>query len=149
VIREDPSALTIVVGGAPPPGFEPVFTGLALRPGETIAGGLVEGRPALLLPSRVEAALAAAFVLLPVLLAAMAAAMSEIRAEKGALTRKLASQVGLAEVALLSATEEGLEPIAVGDLSLAAMARATHLLLLSPDSEGCPAGSVVEAAALR
>ncbi|HEY8567155.1 MAG TPA: hypothetical protein VIL65_16780 [Beijerinckiaceae bacterium] len=150
VIRDDgDAALAIVLSGSAPPGFEPFFTGLALRPGEPIAGGLIEGRPVLVVPPRVETALAAALVLLPALIAAMSGGRAEPRAERGTLARKIASQVGLAEIALLSATEGGLEPTAVGDLSLAAMARATHFLLLGPESEGFPAGSTVDAVPLR
>jgi molybdopterin biosynthesis enzyme len=65
------------------------------------------------------------------------------------LSRKIASQVGIAEVVLLQKVAESWIPLAVGDLSLVSIARADAYLVVTGGSEGFAAGSVVEGYILR
>ena len=121
-----------------------VADGLALRPGETVACGFLEGTPAIAAPARAADALAAALVLLRPVLARLADAAEE-RPRRLPLTRKIASTVGLTEIALLRETAAGNDPLGVADLTLTALARAEAWLALPPDSEGFAAGEIVPA----
>ena len=126
-----------------------VARGLALRPGETMACGLLGGRIILVLPTRLESALAATLSLvLPCLDHLMAANDAPNAGFAGRLTRKIASSIGMAEIALLREVTDGLEPVAVGDLPLFALAQAQAWLAIPPESEGYPAGTWVRAAAI-
>jgi molybdopterin biosynthesis enzyme len=60
-----------------------------------------------------------------------------------ALARKVASTVGYAEVVPVRRRADAVEPLASGYLPLAAMARADGWILISPESEGHPAGTTV------
>lgn len=117
---------------------------LACRPGEATCCALVEGRPAILVSRRLTDALAAALLIVRPCLDRLAEARPR-PSVFGPLTRKLASTVGLTEIALLRASAEGLEPLAGADLTLAALARADAFLAIPPESEGWPAGARVEA----
>lgn len=126
-----------------------IATGLGLRPGEETGCGFVgAGVPALLVPARPEAAFAASCCLLRPCLDRLTEAAAERPAYRVPLTRKIASAVGVAEIALLRATTEALEPLAVADLTLAALSAADAWLLVPADREGYAAGEVVEAFAL-
>ena len=61
------------------------------------------------------------------------------------MTRKIASGLGMSEIALLRLTRDGLLPLACGDLTLSAIAAADHWLAVPPESEGFPPGELVEA----
>jgi molybdopterin molybdotransferase len=65
------------------------------------------------------------------------------------LARKIASSVGMAEFVLLERSEGAWMPLAVGELSLAAIARAEAFLLVPGGSEGFAAGAPVDAYMLR
>jgi molybdopterin biosynthesis enzyme len=65
------------------------------------------------------------------------------------LTRKIASSVGITELALLQKTGQAWMPIAVGALSLDAIARADAWLAIPAASEGFAAGAAVGAYMLR
>ena len=58
---------------------------------------------------------------------------------------KIASHVGLAEIVLLERKQDMWIPLAVGELSLDAIARAEAWLVVSGGSEGFAAGSAVDA----
>jgi molybdopterin biosynthesis enzyme len=64
------------------------------------------------------------------------------------LVRKIASQVGLAEVVPVRRAEGGIEPLGSAPLSLAALARADGWVLVPPESEGFAAGASVALRAL-
>jgi molybdopterin biosynthesis enzyme len=120
-----------------------VIHGLALEPGRTGAAGLIDGRPVIAAPGRPEAALAVWLALgAPLMSALLGVPVYPLAAERP-LTRKLASTVGLAQIAALEATAEGWRPLAVGDMSLAHLARADGFLLVPEDSEGRPEGALV------
>ncbi len=65
------------------------------------------------------------------------------------LARKIASSVGVAEIALLAEEQGAWLPLAVGDLSLQAIVRADAWLLVPGDSEGFAAGERVDAYLMR
>jgi len=65
------------------------------------------------------------------------------------LLRKIASSVGIAEIVLLNRDQDGWLPVAVGELSLQAVAGADAWLAVPGGSEGFAAGAVVDAYMLR
>jgi molybdopterin biosynthesis enzyme len=65
------------------------------------------------------------------------------------LARKIASSVGIAEVALLKKADDTWMPLATGDLSLETIARADAWLAVPGGSEGYAAGTPVSAYMLR
>jgi molybdopterin biosynthesis enzyme len=117
--------------------------GIALSPGETAAFGRVDTRPVLLVPGRLDAALAVWLTLGQRLLARLAAATEESPAQLMGLSRKVASPLGLAEVVPVRLRDGAAEPLASGHWPLAAIAQADGWILVPPDSEGYPAGAEV------
>jgi len=65
------------------------------------------------------------------------------------LARKIASSVGIAEIVLLERKQDRLTTLAVGELSLEAIACAEAWLVVPGGSEGFAAGSPVDAYMLR
>jgi len=120
--------------------------GLALTPGETAAIGFVGTRPVLLLPGRLDAALAVWLVVGRRLLDRLAAAKSSDSdmAETLPLARKVASTVGLAEIVPVRRSAGQAEPIATKYLPLSSLARADGWILVPAESEGHPAGTAVQ-----
>jgi molybdopterin molybdotransferase len=118
--------------------------GVALRPGETSGCGFVGAIPVILGPGRPEAALSATLALVLPCLERLTAA-SPRPSVSGRLTRKIASAVGMAELVLLRTAGRDLEPIAVADVTLAAITQAEAWLTVAADSEGCAAGETVTA----
>jgi molybdopterin molybdotransferase len=118
--------------------------GIGIRPGETAALGTVELRPVLLLPGRLDAALAAWLVLGRRLLARLTGSAGDAPTTHERLARKVASTVGLAEIMPVARGADGVEPLASGYLPLQALARADGWILVPPESEGFAAGSMVE-----
>lgn len=118
---------------------------VALRPGgEMLVAGLAEGHPVIAVADRPEAALAAYLLLIAPLLARLSGSPHAPRAASPRpLARKLASRVGLTELALLRAVDAAWEPVAVGEATLSALGRAEAWLPLPPESEGLPAGAPV------
>ena len=122
--------------------------GIALRPGRTAAVGRIGKAPVVVLPGGPDQALAAWWTLaLPVL--DRLSARAERRTVNLPLARKIASQVGLAEIVLVERKQNMWSVLAVGDLSLDAIARAEAWLVVSGGSEGFAAGSAVDAYLLR
>jgi molybdopterin molybdotransferase len=122
--------------------------GIALQPGRTSAVGRLGKTPVVVLPGAPDQALAAWWTLaLPVL-----DRLSGRRPRKSVhlpLARKIASSVGLAEIVLLERKQDMWAALAVGELSLEAIARAEAWLVVSGGSEGFAAGSPVDAYMLR
>jgi len=120
--------------------------GIALAPGETAAFGFSDSRPVLLLPGRLDAALAAWLVVGRYLLAALAANKNKDSepAETVTLARKVASTVGLAELVPIRRTPDGqAEPLATRYLPLSSLTRGDGWILVPAESEGFGAGSAV------
>ena len=114
-----------------------------LAPGETTALGTVGARPVLLLPGRIDAALAGWLTVGRRMLARLAFRLIEDQPFAAELARKVASPLGLAEVIPVRRRLGRVEPVASGYLSLQALARAEGFILVPADSEGYPEGSRV------
>jgi molybdopterin molybdotransferase len=118
--------------------------GVGLTPGETAAVGALGTRPVLVLPGRLDAALAAWLVLGRHLLMRLAGCSAPDPGTPVRLARKIASTVGLAEVVLLRRAPDGVEPIAAGYFPLHALAAAAGWVLVAPEREGFPPGATVD-----
>jgi molybdopterin molybdotransferase len=121
-----------------------VWHGLGIAPGESGALGVVRGRPVLLLPGRFDAALAALLIVGTALLDRLTGRRKADSGRQAKLTRKVTSTIGLAEIMLLRRVPDGVEPLAAGALTLQALAQADGWGVVAPESEGLPAGSMVE-----
>jgi molybdopterin molybdotransferase len=117
--------------------------GLALAPGETAAFGMAERRPVLLLPGRVDAAVAVWLVIGRRVMARLTGAGEDEAQVRATLTRKIASRLGLAEWVPVRLQGNVAEPIASGYVPLSALAQSDGWLLVPADSEGYPAGTEV------
>jgi molybdopterin biosynthesis enzyme len=120
-----------------------VVHGVALTPGETAAFGFAGTRPVLLLPGRLDAALAVWLTIGRRMLERLAAGASNEPTETLTLSRKVASTVGLAEVIPLRRSGGTAEPLAAKYLSLSALTRSDCWLLVPAESEGYSAGTPV------
>lgn len=117
--------------------------GIAISPGETAGFGAAGGRPVLLLPGRIDAALSVWLLLGRSLLARLSGGRLDEAANEAALSRKVASRLGFTEVVLVRRTHDGVEPLASDYLSLTALAQADGWVLVPPVSEGFAPGSIV------
>ena len=125
-----------------------VAHGIALQPGRTSAVGRIGRIPVIVLPGAPDQALAAwCDLALP--------ALDRLsgRRPRSPLTlplaRKVASRVGIAEIVLLERRDATWLPLAIGEMPLAAIARADGWLAIPGDSEGHAAGTPVDAYILR
>jgi molybdopterin molybdotransferase len=122
--------------------------GIALRPGRTTAIGKIDNVPIIALPGTPDQALAAWWTLaLPVL-----DRLSDRQPRPVTtlpLARKIASGIGVTEIALLEKIDNAWMPLASGDLSLDAIARADGWFAVAADSEGFAAGTPVDAYILQ
>ena len=132
------ASLRVIARG---PGEAGPLAELALRPGEAAFG---VDPPVVAVPARLDGALAVWLVLLRPLLE-RAAGAAPVAPRSGPLRRKIASAVGLTELALLRVDGDGFDPLAVGDLPLSAIAAADAFLAVPPSSEGYAAGETVRA----
>ena len=117
--------------------------GIALTPGETAAFGWRDRLPVLLVPGRLDAAIAVWLVLGRPILAKLTGSTEEGPVVKARLSRKIASALGLAEVIPVRVRDGAAEPIASGYLPLSAIAQADGWVFVRPESEGYPAGAEV------
>jgi molybdopterin molybdotransferase len=118
--------------------------GLALLPGRTAAVGWLGKVPVVALPGSPDHALAAWLALVLPLIDRLAARRPR-RQVVFPLVRKIASNVGIAEIALLAEDHHAWMPLAVGEWPLQAIARADAWLLIPGGSEGFAAGAPVDA----
>jgi molybdopterin molybdotransferase len=122
--------------------------GIALQPGRTAATGRIAKNPVIALPGAPDQALAGWWTLvLPVL--DRLSGREKRRTTPLPLARKIASSVGIAEIVLLKNADDAWMPLATGDLSLEAIARADAWLTVPGGSEGYAAGTPVNAYMLR
>ena len=119
------------------------FHGIGITPGETTAVGFSGPRPVLLLPGRIDAALAGWLTIGRRMLARRAFRLIEEQPFAAELARKIASPLGLAEVVAVRRRLGKVEPVAQGYLSMQALAHAEGWILIPADSEGHAAGSRV------
>ena len=122
--------------------------GIALQPGRTSAVGRLGETPVVVLPGAPDQALAAWWTLVLPVLDRLSGRRSR-RAVNLPLARKIASSVGIAEIVLLERKQDMWITLAVGELSLEAIARAEAWLVVPGSSEGFAAGSPIDAYMLR
>ena len=122
--------------------------GIALRPGRTSAVGRLGKTPVVVLPGAPDQALAAWWTLvLPVF--DRLSGRHQRKTVNLPLARKIASHVGIAEIVLMERKQDMWVTLAVGELSLDAIARAEAWLVVPGGSEGFAAGAPVDAYMLR
>lgn len=122
--------------------------GLALQPGRTAAVGWLGQVPVVALPGSPDHALAAWLALVLPLVDRLSARRPR-RKVSLPLARKIASSVGLTEIALLAEEHRAWMPLAVGEWPLQAIARADAWLLISAGDEGFAAGTPIDADLMR
>ncbi len=118
--------------------------GFGIAPGETAALGVAKGHPVLMLPDRLDAALAAFLIVGRPLLWLLSGSTDADTGVRLPLARKIVSTVGLAEVIPVRRAGDGVEPLASGHWPLQALTRADGWVLVPPESEGFAAGALVE-----
>ncbi|MDP1582881.1 MAG: molybdopterin-binding protein [Bradyrhizobium sp.] len=127
---------------------EVIAHGIALQPGRTAAIGRIDTTPVIALPGAPDHAFAAWWTLaLPVL--DRLSGRRPRKTLKLPLQRKIASGVGIAEIVLLRRKQGAWVTLAVGDLSLDAIARAEAWLVVPGGAEGFAAGAPVDGYMLR
>jgi len=117
--------------------------GIAVSPGETAAFGFAGGRPVLLIPGRLDAALAIWLLIGRPLLARLAGATVEDVPIALPLGRKVTSVIGLIELVPVGCGDGVAEPLGSGYLSLTSLARSDGWIVVPADSEGFAAGTPV------
>ena len=122
--------------------------GIALAPGETAAVGAVGKIPVLLVPGRLDAALAVWLTIGRRIVDRLSGRADGEPAVVATLSRKVASPLGLAEIIPVHRDGDTVEPLATGYLPMAVLARADGWIMVPADSEGHPAGARVKVRAL-
>lgn len=118
--------------------------GVALTPGETAAFGFAGAKPVLLLPGRLDAALAVWLLLGRRIVERLAGSYPKHECVANVpLARKVSSTVGLTEVMPVRVVAGQAEPLAARYLPLSSLARSDGWILVPPDSEGYSAGTSV------
>lgn len=118
--------------------------GIGLSPGETAAFGQVDSRPVLLIPGRIDAALACWLALAHPMIARLGGANAVTFTTSAELSRKITSTIGLADVVPVRRDGDTITPLASGMLPLQALAQADGWILVPAESEGHPAGTIVQ-----
>ena len=117
--------------------------GFGIAPGDSAALGTAKGHPVLMLPGRLDGALAAFVVVGDVLLRRLTgAATSETMPVT--LSRKIVSTIGLCAVVPVRRVDGGVEPLASDHWPMQAIARADGWVYVPPESEGFAAGTPLE-----
>jgi molybdopterin biosynthesis enzyme len=123
---------------------EVAFHGVGLMPGETAAFGMIGPRPVLVVPGRLDAALAVWLTLGRRMLMRLADCDDNELGQIGVLAQKITSTLGLAELVPVARGGDNLTPLASGYLPLQALARADGYVLVPADSEGFAVGTRIE-----
>lgn len=135
--REDKAVETLVCVGTVH------VHGVGLIPAETTAFGTIGPRPVLLLPGRLDAALAAWHVLGRAILTRLTGHAEPPCLRTAKLTRKVSSKPGLAELVPVRCEGSLATPLGSGYLPISALCRANGWILIPPESEGQPEHSEV------
>ena len=117
--------------------------GIAVSPGETAAFGFAGERPVLLMPGRVDAALALWPLIGCHLVAKLAGGSVASVPTVMPLKRKAASTIGMTELIPVRCADGMAEPLASGYLSFTALARSDGWIVVPAGSEGFPEGAEV------
>ncbi len=118
--------------------------GIAIQPGETAALGTSNGRPVLIVPGRFDAALSTLLIIGRRMLARLTCSPEGDPSVAVRLSRKFASQVGIAEFIPMKCTENGAIPLASRNIPFRALSEADGWILIPAESEGYAAGTLVE-----
>ena len=136
--RTDSTVLAIAQRG------DVIAHGLALRPGVTSALARIGTTPMVALPGSAASALAGWWALVLPLLDRLSGRQPR-ETTILPLARKLASTVGIAEIALLERNNNSWMPLALGDLPFQALTKASAWLAVPANSEGFAVGTPVGA----
>jgi molybdopterin molybdotransferase len=117
--------------------------GIAMSPGETAAFGFAGAKPVLLVPGRLDAALAVWLLIGRYLVAKLAGGGIADWPVTLPLKRKVTSTIGLTELVPVSCAGGVAEPLASGYLSLESLARSDGWIVVPAESEGFAAGTPV------
>ena len=117
--------------------------GIAVSPGESAALGWVAQRPVLLVPGRLNAALAIWLLIARHVVARLAGGSVDDAPRMLELKRKVSSTIGLTELIPVRCTDGTAEPLASGYLSFTSLARSDGWIVVPADSEGFAAGAPV------
>jgi molybdopterin biosynthesis enzyme len=117
--------------------------GIAIAPGETAALGFIGARPVLLLPGRLDSALAGWLFMGRHIVARLAGGRMEDAAKMLTLKRKVTSTVGLAELIPVRCANGMADPLTSGYLSFESLAGSDGWISVPADSEGFAAGTQV------
>jgi molybdopterin biosynthesis enzyme len=117
--------------------------GIAVSPGETAAFGFAGAKPVLLVPGRLDAALAMWLLIGRYLVAKLAGGSIADWPATLPLKRKVTSTIGLTELVPVSCAGGVAEPLASGYLSLESLARSDGWIVVPAESEGFAAGTPV------
>ena len=117
--------------------------GIAVSPGETTAFGFIGKSPVLLVPGRIDAALAVWLLIGRHLVARLAGSVVDDFAAMLPLKRKISSAIGTTELVPVACSAGAAEPLASGYLSPTVLARSDGWIVVPPESEGFAAGTPV------
>jgi molybdopterin molybdotransferase len=117
--------------------------GIAICPGETAAFGFVGDRPVLLVPGRLDAALAVWMLIGRQLTAKLAWSMVADAPFTATLQRKATSTIGMTELIPVRCNDGMAEPLGSGYLSLTALAHSDGWIVVPAESEGFAASHEV------
>lgn len=123
--------------------------GIAISPGETAAFGFASSRPVLLIPGRLDAALAVWLLVGRPLLTRLRGGIERALSSSSPLTAKVASTVGFVELIPVRAVADGAQPLASKYLPLAVLAQADNWMIVPAPSEGLSLGAHVTTQPLR
>jgi len=135
--RNDASARTLAAVG------RVEVHGIALSPGETAALAFVGAQPVLLIPGRLDAALAVWLTLGRHLVARLTGGAPEREGTTAVLARKVASPLGMTELVPVRHRNGQAEPLASGYWPLQAIAEGDGWIEVPAGSEGYPRGAEV------
>jgi molybdopterin biosynthesis enzyme len=127
---------------------EIVARDLAVGPAATMACGFIgpgHAAPAVLLPGRLEATLAAWLLIARPCLDRLTGLAEARPAAALPLARKITSAPGMADLAIVKRESDRWKPLAAGDISWAAIGGADAWLAIPAESEGFASGEIVEA----
>ena len=117
--------------------------GIAVSPGETAAFGFVDTRPVLLVPGRLDAALAHWLLIGRHVVAKLAGTRVEDMPVAMPLKRKVTSAIGLTEVIPVVCGDGIADPVGSGYLSFESLARSDGWIVVPAHSEGFAEGTLV------
>jgi molybdopterin biosynthesis enzyme len=120
-----------------------VAHGIGLNPGESSAFGFIGSTPVLIVPGRLDAALAVWHVIGAPLMARQSGRTDAPPVHHAKLGRKITSTIGLVEFVPVAAQGDLATPLASGYLPWRALAQATGYVLVPAQLEGFAPGTLV------